>query len=191
MVVFVGLGNPGKKYRYTRHNLGFRVLDLFRRKNNFPKFKLSKKPKSLVSESSLYGKKVILIKPQAFMNSSGTAVASLKSYYKIKSKGIIVIHDDVDIRLGKIKIIKDKGAAGHKGVQSIIDKLNTKSFARIRVGIRPVDNFSLSGEKLEKFVLKKFTREEKKAIKKSLQQCTEAMQHLLKNGLEKTMNKFN
>ena len=131
MILIVGLGNPGKKYKASRHNLGFLVLDKFIKKNRFLEFKSSKKFESLISKNSLGEKGIILAKPQTFMNKSGKAVKSLLKYYKLKSKDLIVIHDDIDLDLGKIKIIKNRGGAGHKGVQSVINEIKTSDNNRI------------------------------------------------------------
>lgn len=158
MILLAGLGNPGKKYKDTRHNIGFLVIDKFKEINNFPEFKLSKKFNSLVSEGFIDSKKVILAKPQTFMNESGKAVKALVSFYKIKV--LFVAHDDIDLPLGKIKIAKGQGAAGHKGVKSIIKEIGTKDFTRIRIGISP----EKKPKNVEKFVLQKFNKENKTSI---------------------------
>ena len=188
MILIVGLGNPGKKYKYTRHNIGFLVLDKFSKNNLFPEFKDSKKFNSLISKGSFKKEKIILAKPQSFMNLSGKTVKLLSKYHKIHKKNLIVIHDDIDLSLGKIKIVKNRGTAGHKGVQSIIDEIKTKNFIRLRVGIRPA---SFEAETLEAFVLQKFTEKEKKAINNIVKKCVKAIETNLKDGLEKAMNEFN
>lgn len=188
MILIVGLGNPGKKYKYTRHNIGFLVLDKFLKNNLFSEFKASKKFNSLISKGSFGKKKIILVKPQSFMNLSGKTVKLLSKYYKINKKDVIVVHDDIDLSLGEIKIIKNRGAAGHKGVQSIIDEIKTKKIIRLRVGIRPA---SLKAKTLEAFVLQKFTEKEKKDINNIVKKCVKAIEVNLKNGLEKAMNEFN
>jgi PTH1 family peptidyl-tRNA hydrolase len=149
MIVIVGLGNPGKKYLNTRHNIGFEAIDQLAKENKFPEFKLSKKFNALVSKE----KEVILAKPQAFMNNSGQSVKLLYSFYKPKE--LIVIHDDIDLSLGKIRVSKNRGSAGHKGVESIIKELGTKDFTRIRIGIQPEKDVS---QNVEKFVLQKFKK---------------------------------
>jgi len=180
MIIIVGLGNPGKKYKNTRHNIGFQIVDELAKENNFPELRLSKKFNSLVSESILNNEKIILAKPQTFMNQSGKAAKALTSFYKITPPGRVVItppgrvvdlvvaHDDIDLSLGKIKIVKNRGAAGHKGVESIIKELGTKDFFRFRIGIQPEKG---KPKNVEKFVLQKFDKEEKEILKQIIQQA--------------------
>ena len=192
MILIIGLGNPGKKYEFSRHNLGFLVLDRFSKKNLF-EFKSSKKFKSKISKGYSGKKRVILIKPQTFMNNSGKAVKSLTINYKRQTTNIWVIHDDIDLPLGKIKIVKNRGAGGHKGVQSIINEIKTKNFIRFRIGIAPKYKITKQWNNgaMEKFVLKKFTKTEKEVIKKVVENCVKALEITLKEGLEKAMNEFN
>lgn len=154
MFLIVGLGNPGKEYQKTRHNAGFMMLDAIAKEYDFPVFKLSKKYASLVSEGILGRAKVVLAKPQTFMNNSGVAIKSLTKNYKLQTKNLVVVHDDIDISLGKVKISKGSGSAGHKGVDSIIQSLGTKDFTRIRIGIQPSTG---KPENVEDFVLQKFS----------------------------------
>ena len=188
MILIVGLGNPGIKYKRTRHNIGFRVLDEFQRENNFPDFKFFKKFNALISEGNIGRKKVILAKPQTFMNNSGQAVKNLTIHYSLPFINLIVVHDDIDLPLGKIRISKSRGSAGHKGIESIIKELRSKNFVRIRIGIR---NQELRIKNIEKFVLQKFTEEEEKIIKKIIKESCSALKIILSEGLEKAMNKFN
>lgn len=188
MFLIVGLGNPGKKYKNNRHNIGFRILDEFQRENDFLDFKLVKKFNSLISQGKISGKKILLVKPQTFMNKSGNAVKTLTNFYKITRTGLVVIHDDIDLPLGKIKIIKSRGSAGHKGVESIIRELRTKNFVRIRVGIQPQKG---KPKNPEKFVLQKFTKTEEKIVKKIIKKTCQALKTALTEGLEKAMTKFN
>jgi len=190
MVLIVGLGNPGKKFKNTRHNVGFRVVDRLRKKNDFPTFRSSKKFNSLISESTLKRKKVVLAKPQTFMNDSGKAIKKLISGFRLQASGLWVIHDDIDLPLGKIRISKTRGAAGHKGVQSIIDELNTKDFTRFRIGIKP-KNYNLQFETLKSFVLKNFTKEEKKVVKESIKKTVSAIEMAITEGLKKAMQEHN
>jgi len=163
MKIIVGLGNPGQKFKGTRHNVGFRILEKIQKENDFPKFSLNKKLKSEISEGILDGEKTILTKPQTFMNISGSVFPLLMKYYK---KGTLtVLHDDIDIALGKIKKSDNSGSAGHKGVQSIIDNLKTKKFKRIRIGILPKKG---KPKNIDKFVLKKFSKTEEKIIKETI-----------------------
>ncbi len=197
MILVIGLGNPGKKYKNTRHNLGFRIVDEFREKNNFPKFKLSKKFNSLISESFVDGKKVILVKPRTFMNESGKSVKSLTNFYKSTRSGLVtkpdfvVIHDDIDLPLGKIRIVKNRGAAGHKGVESIIKEIGTKNFVRFRVGIKRTKGTRQNTKFLAGFVLQKLKKDEEKIIKETIEKTIEAIELFLKKGLEKAMSEYN
>jgi len=185
MILIVGLGNPGRKFKKTRHNAGFRVIDGFVRENNFPKLKLSKKFNSLISEGSLNRKKIILAKPQTFVNDSGKAMRPLVKDLKLKTENLFVVHDDIDLPLGKIKISKGRGAAGHKGVQSIINTLGTKNFVRFRVGILPKSG---KPKRIENFVLKKFTKKEEEVIRKIVKRVVGTIELSLKEGIEKAMS---
>jgi len=193
MLIIIGLGNPGEKYSRTRHNAGFRVLDEFQKENNFPKFKLAKKNNSLISEGKIANKKILLVKPQTFMNNSGLAVKSLTTHYSLLTKNLTVVHDDIDLPLGKIKIIKNRGSAGHKGVESIIKELRTKGFVRFRIGIKKIHDlgFKIQDVKAEEFVLKNFTKDEEKIVKDVIKTTCSALKTAIKEGLEKSMTKFN
>lgn len=187
-MLIIGLGNPGRKYKNTRHNVGFQVVDKFREKSNFPEFKLSKKFGALISEDISGSEKIILTKPQTFMNQSGKAIKKLTSFYKTTRPGLVVIHDDIDLPLGKIRIVKNRGSAGHKGVESIIREMGTKNFVRFRVGIQPKRG---KPKEPEKFVLREFNKEETGVIKKIVGKSVEAIEMTLKQGLEKSMSKYN
>jgi len=188
MILIVGLGNPGIKYKKTRHNIGFVTAEEFLKENNFPDFQFSKKFQAEISKGSLNGKTIIIAKPQTFMNNSGKAVKLLKDFYKIKNQDLFVIHDDIDIPLGKIRISKARGAAGHKGVQSIIRELKTKNFARFRVGILPQKG---KPKNSEDFVTQKFTKTEEKIIKEVIKKTCQAIKLFVKEDLEKAMAEFN
>ena len=155
MVLITGLGNPGKEYKRTRHNIGFRVIDeLAKQKPN----------------------DVVLLKPQTFMNKSGTAVIEAINFYKIKPADLWVVHDDVDLELGEFKISKNRGSAGHKGVESIIKRLGTKDFNRVRIGICPSKG---KPEAVEKFVLQNFTKTEEKTIKEVIERTIQTIQDIV------------
>ena len=145
MFLIVGLGNPGKKYEKTRHNVGFMVIDELEKKE------LPKKAK--------------LLKPETFMNNSGIAVNNLMSFYKIKPENLWVIQDDIDLLIGKIRISKNRGSGGHRGIESIIKETGTKDFYRIRIGICPLKG---KPEYLEKFVLQSFSKEEEVILNKAI-----------------------
>ncbi len=188
MSLIVGLGNPGKKYLKTRHNVGFRVLDKFQKESNFPFFKVSKKFNSLISEEKIDRKKIILVKPQTFMNNSGKAVKILTTNYKLQTTNLLVVHDDIDLPLGKIRIVKNRGSAGHKGVESIIKELGTKDFIRVRIGIQPKKG---KPKNSEKFVLQKFSKEEEKIVKKTIKKICQVLKTALTKNTEKAMTEFN
>ncbi len=164
MLILVGLGNPGLKFRKTRHNIGFRVLDAFQKENNFPKFKLDKKSKAEISKGAINGREVLLAKPQTYMNSSGFAVKEISAKFKVQSSKLIIIHDDFDLPFGEIKTVENSGSAGHHGVESIIQALGTRDFKRLKIGIRPKIEISGGSSpvnlKAEDFVLKKFSKVE-------------------------------
>jgi len=210
MAILIGLGNPGPKFQNTRHNVGFMAVDKFAEKNNFPDFKLNKKFNFEISEGVINEQKILLAKPQTFMNNSGSAVKKIiknlgieklidliPQNYSERSQAvlncklkiencIIVIHDDIDLPVGKIKIIKERGSAGHKGVESIIKAIGNKNLIRIRIGISPENK-----PKAEKVVLKKFSGGEKKIIEETIEKTTESIIFLLDQGLEKAMNEYN
>jgi PTH1 family peptidyl-tRNA hydrolase len=171
MKLIIGLGNPGDKYEKTRHNLGFQVIDELKKNLEFRTWNLTKKFNALISEGTFNHQKIILAKPQTFMNNSGQAVRALTDYYKISPEDILIIHDDIDLPLEEIRIQKGRGSAGHKGVQSIIDQLGTKDFIRMRIGIRP--NEAPKKINAEQFVLQKFTAEEEKIIQPTIKKAAQ------------------
>ena len=136
MKLIIGLGNPDKQYQKTWHNLGFLTLDYFQQEYDFGNFKLENKFKSQISTGNIDGDKIILAKPQTYMNNSGQAVGLIIKYFKTNLKDIIVVHDDIDLLLGKIRITTDSSAGGHNGVKSIIQNLKTQSFVRIKIGVK-------------------------------------------------------
>lgn len=138
MKLIIGLGNPGIQYEKTRHNLGWRTIDYLASELEAGEWKMEMKFNAFIAESFFNSEKIIFVKPQTFMNNSGIAVKSIADYYKIKSEEILIIHDEIDLPLGEIKIQKGRGAAGHNGVKSVIEHLKTKDFTRMRFGIKPV-----------------------------------------------------
>lgn len=152
----IGLGNPGDKYKGSRHNAGFDLLDIFVKNNSLKDFTFSKNINAEISENQ----NIIIVKPHSFMNLSGIVVKKTIKKFGIKPENIIVIHDDIDIEIGKIKISKNRGSAGHKGIDSIIKEIGSKDFIRIRIGILP----NKKPTKIDDFVLKGFSPEEKKLL---------------------------
>lgn len=194
MKILIGLGNPGRKFQKTRHNLGRSIVNNWKEKHDFPDFKLNKKFKTLVSKDTSREEKIILALPETYMNLSGKSVKSLTTKHKIKTINTWIIHDDIDIPLGKIRIVKNKGAAGHRGVQSIIDTMGTKNFIRFRIGIKPKTKDKEQKTRirnLDEFVLRKFNKSEEKVLKKIIRESIKAIDMALKAGLEKAMQEYN
>jgi peptidyl-tRNA hydrolase, PTH1 family len=166
-ILIAGLGNPGKEYAKTRHNAGFMFVDYFwekfRDKFGFSDWKLDKKLKSEISVGKKDQEKIILLKPQTFMNLSGEAIKKTLDYFKIDIADLKIIHDDIDLSLGKMKINLGASSAGHNGVQDIIEKLGTKDFTRIRFGIENRGEIKIE---TDKYVLEKFTTTEEKILNK-------------------------
>lgn len=180
MYLIVGLGNPGTKYEHTRHNLGFMVLDLLAGSANWE----SKYDSQLLKLSD-----VILAKPQTFMNNSGQAVAEIRKFYPAPDEQIIVVHDELDLPLGSIKIQKNISGAGHNGVQSIIDELGTQDFIRVRLGM---NNPELRGQiPGEAYVLQPFKPEEEDILNLMLEKAKAAIETIQTEGLEIAQSKFN
>jgi PTH1 family peptidyl-tRNA hydrolase len=200
MKAIVGLGNPGEKFKKTRHNLGFMVLERFSKKNKFPKFQMKEEFLAMVSEKKMGKEKIILVKPQTFMNNSGLAVEKIlkklqTSNIEHRTSNLWVVHDDLDIPFGKIKISFGKSSGGHKGVQSIIDEIGTKDFVRFRIGIKPNSKFKMQNTKLKfkirNFVLEKFNKGEEKILKEVIKNTIEAIEIAIAEGIEKAMSEFN
>jgi peptidyl-tRNA hydrolase, PTH1 family len=154
--IVVGLGNPGKKYKHTRHNVGFMVLDLLAQKQGLD-WKTDKYSESIVSKGTIAGQEVILAKPQNFMNDSGTAVLALLKNYQLPVSSLLVVHDEIDLPFGTLRASHDSSSAGHNGVQSVINFLKTKNFTRLRIGVNSRTDGTVP---TEAFVLQNFLPEE-------------------------------
>jgi PTH1 family peptidyl-tRNA hydrolase len=165
MKLFIGLGNPTKQYENTRHNTGFIILDEIKNAFSFPEFKLNKKFNAEISEGNIDGEKIILAKPQTYMNLSGQSAAAIMTFYKISTEELIVIHDDLDIELGSFKISPDSSAGGHNGIISIFETLGTQKIKRVRVGIEGSEKKKERIVPGDVFVLQPFSGEELIAIK--------------------------
>lgn len=166
MKIIIGLGNPGKEYAKTRHNAGYMFVDALQNHCDLPAFTCNKKFHAELSEGICNNnEKIILVKPQSFMNLSGTAVRAIIDYYNFSPEELIVVHDDLDIEIGNFKISKNTRAAGHNGVQDIIEKIGTQDFTRIRIGVEVLGGKSSRGDISGKnFVLQNFTASEQKII---------------------------
>ena len=182
----VGLGNPGNKYTYTRHNSGFLCLDMLSDKLNFKIDRL--KFKSLICDTNINGHRCIVMKPQTFMNNSGEAVRECASFYKIKPENVIVIYDDISLDVGKLRIRRKGTDGGHNGIKSIIYHLNSDQFPRIKVGCgkKPHPDYDLAD-----WVLSEFKKDELKALEPALSNACKALELLLDNNIEKAMNLYN
>lgn len=185
LYVVVGLGNPGKDYTNTRHNVGFDTLDIIAKRNNIDLNKI--KFKSVYGEGFIGREKVILVKPQTYMNNSGITVRELIQFYKLPVENIIVIVDDIDIGFADIRI-KAKGSAGsHNGLKSIIYHLQEDKFPRVKVGIGKKH----PRQDLADFVLSRFSKEEIPDIEDAISKAAEAVEAMIAEGTESAMNKFN
>lgn len=185
MIAIIGLGNPGKEYANTRHNIGFNTIDLLAKRNNILINKI--KFKSVYGEGFINGQKVLLMKPQTYMNNSGIAVMELCNFYKLSIENIIVIVDDVDIGFGQLRIRKKGSAGTHNGLKSIIYHLQDDNFPRIKIGIgKPKENQDLAD-----FVLDKFTKEERNEIEITIENAALAIETIIKDDIDIAMNQFN
>ncbi|MBU1045788.1 aminoacyl-tRNA hydrolase [Patescibacteria group bacterium] len=162
MILIVGLGNPGLKFKNTRHNIGFEILDQIRKNGDFSVWENKKRLKARVSVGQSGDKKLILAKPRTFMNNSGESVKLLTAFYKLPLSGLWVVHDDLDLKFGKIRIKEDSGSGGHKGIESIISSLGSKNFKQLKIGVL---NKTKNKIDAKKFVLQKFAKEELKKLK--------------------------
>lgn len=195
MKYVVALGNPGEEYKNTRHNVGRIVLEVFVKKNDFSDWISDKKLKALSSQGKIGKEKVYLIEPETFMNKSGISLQSIIASKK-KAESLIVIHDDLDLPIGKFKISFNKSSGGHRGVESIIKVIKTESFTRIRIGISPVTaSGKLKKPKGEKdvgdFILGEFSKNEMEILKKLSKKVAAALEMILMEGREKAMGEFN
>lgn len=181
MKLVVGLGNPGKEYKNTRHNIGFMVLDNYLGK---VKFKTKFEADYFILEKN--NEQILFIKPITYMNLSGKSVKRFVDFYKIAVNDILVIQDDMDMPIGKIKVKKDSSSGGHNGIKSIINELNTQDYARLKIGIGKSEIIPT-----ERYVVSKFRDEEFKIINDNMTTYTNLIDDYLNNGLEYTMQKYN
>ena len=185
MYLIVGLGNPEKDYSNTRHNMGFDVINEI---SNLTGIKVSKsKFDALYGMGEIASNKVILVKPQTFMNLSGESVIQFKKYYKISNKNIIVIYDDIDLNIGDIRL-KPKGGSGtHNGMRSVTEKLDTEDFIRVRIGIGTPEN----KEDMINYVIGAIPRREKEILEEATKKAAKSVIEVLENGIDIAMNKYN
>lgn len=185
MYLIVGLGNPEEEYAKTRHNMGFNVINKLSSKYGIEINK--KKFDALCGDGIIEGKKVILLKPQTYMNLSGKSIVQVTNFFKIPLENIIVIYDDIDVQQGLIRIRKKGSSGSHNGMKSVIEELNSEEFARIRVGIgRPKYE-----DDMINYVIGNIPEEEQEELDKGAEKAKEAIIEMLKNGIDSAMNKFN
>jgi PTH1 family peptidyl-tRNA hydrolase len=189
--LIIGLGNPGRLYADNRHNIGFMCLNHFAKTQDIRFDK--KQGQTRIGSGEVAGSQVVLAKPQTYMNLSGQSVSRLVKRFNINLSDLLVIHDDLDLPLGKIRIRQGGSSGGHKGIGSIITELGSQDFLRFRVGIgRPITSFAeISENDIITYVLSDFTSEEKQVITKVVSKLSEAVLYLLTEGLVATMNKYN
>ena len=185
MLINAGLGNPGKEYENTRHNAGFMVMDALAEKIGADISE--KKHKALCGKGVIGGEKVILMKPQTYMNLSGEAVAPLARFYKVPAEDVIVIYDDMDLPTGKLRLRMKGGSGGHRGIESLLYHLRQDTFNRVRLGIgRPPVGWAVPD-----YVLSRFHQEEQEDLNSALEKAADAVEGILKLGMSNAMNRFN
>jgi len=184
MYIVVGLGNPGKKYENTKHNIGFITLDFLAEKNDIKINKI--KHKALVGEGTVSGQKVLIVKPQTYMNLSGNSVREVMEYYKVEPEQLIVIYDDVDLPMGRLRIRKKGSAGTHNGMKSIIYDLQEEGFPRVRIGIGKERKMSLAG-----YVLGGFAKDERILMENAVERAAKAIECMLEKGIDTAMGEYN
>lgn len=185
MYLIAGLGNPGKEYEKTRHNMGFRAVDVLAssasidvRKNKF---------KGLIGNGNIAGEKVILLKPQTYMNLSGSSIREAAMYYDVPKENLIVIYDDLDLSAGSIRIRKSGGPGTHNGMKSVVKELGTKEFPRVRIGV----GAGSSGEDIVDRVIGKVSKEDQKLLDEAAKAAAEAVEDIIRKGIDNAMNAHN
>ncbi len=185
MYLIVGLGNPEREYANTRHNMGFDTINEIAKKNSIEITK--NKFKGIYETGTIAGEKVILLKPQTYMNLSGESIQEAVNFYNIEFEKIIIIYDDMDIEKGNIKIRKKGGAGSHNGMKSVIQELKTEEFIRIRIGIGKPE----FKNDMINYVIGKVSKEEQEILQQGVKKATEAVEEILKSGVDIAMNRFN
>lgn len=183
MKLIVGLGNPGSEYQSTRHNMGFSAIDYLSQKHNIPVKK--SKHQALIGEGTIAGERVVLAKPMTYMNLSGDAVSALARWYKLDPADILVIYDDMDLPAGQMRLRPSGSAGGHNGMKSIILRLNTDRFPRLRIGIGRAEHDTID------YVLGKLSREEQELQFQLLGTVCDAVRLFIQEGIAPAMNRYN
>ena len=185
MYLIVGLGNPEEEYNRTRHNMGFNVINKLAEQLKIDVNK--KKFDAWYGDANIENEKVILLKPQTYMNLSGKSIIQVVNFYKLNPDNIIIVYDDMDVEPGKIKIRKKGGAGTHNGMKSVVNELNTEDFIRVRVGIgKPIYK-----DDMINYVIGAIPEEEQKLLQQGVDKAKDAILEILKNGIDIAMNKFN
>lgn len=186
MYIIAGLGNPGRKYVGTRHNVGFEVIDALCAKYDI---KIKKHKFSAdYGEGQICGEKVLLVKPQTYMNLSGEAIRALRDFFKVENDHIIIIYDDISLPTGKLRIREKGSAGGHNGIKNIIYQLNTDVFPRMKIGIGAPEHEDYD---MKDYVLGKFSKQEVEILVKTAIRATDAVEEMLVSGPQKAMSKYN
>lgn len=185
MYIIVGLGNPGKQYEDTRHNVGFNAIDILAEEYGISVTKM--KHKALIGEGRVGTEKVVLVKPVTYMNLSGESLAEIYNFYKVDTSNIVVIYDDIDLDVGKIRIRKKGSGGTHNGMRSIVKCLGTTDFPRVRVGVSKPE----PGRDLANFVLSKFAPDEMVGLKEGLKKSVLAIDSIIREDIDLAMNKYN
>ena len=188
--LIVGLGNPGSKYELTRHNAGFLAVDYFADQHDTSLAK--EKWQGIYCSDRFAGQRIILVKPQTFMNKSGDCVARFMDFYKIDIANMLVLHDDLDLQAGKTKVVARGGPGGHNGIRSIINHVGTSDFARLKIGIgRPQRNEQGQGIPVDRYVLSVFSEADLAAFNDQLSLIDEAVELFIGQGVDRCMNRIN
>jgi|APSaa5957512535_1039671.scaffolds.fasta_scaffold241174_1 peptidyl-tRNA hydrolase, PTH1 family len=188
MKLIVGLGNPGSKYKFTRHNFGFLLLDAFAEQNN-ARFTSNKKFKAEITEySHSEHDKIILAKPQTYMNLSGQSIGPLANFYKISPHDILIVHDDMDLPFGKIRFAQKGRSAGHNGIKSLIECLGSQEFHRLKLGVGRPQHVN---QEVVDHVLDRFSKKDVDTVNEVIAESLKGVEYYLDRGIEPTMNAFN
>ena len=186
MYLVVGLGNPGKQYDMTRHNIGFHTIDYIADEYRVKVNKL--KYKALYGECSIGGEKVLLIKPQTYMNLSGESLIDFVKFFKVPVENVLVINDDISLDTGKLRIRAKGSAGGHNGLKSIIYQLGSEEFVRLKIGVGAPEH---KDYELADYVLGRFTKDEIPILEETIIKCKKAVEEIIKNGVESAMSRYN
>lgn len=185
MYIIVGLGNPGKQYEHTRHNVGFEVIDILADRIGI--CIEEKKHKALCGRGILEGQKVVLAKPQTFMNLSGESVRAISDFYKVESNDIIIVYDDVSLEPGQLRIRGKGSAGGHNGIKNIIAHLGTQEFPRVKIGVGEKQK----GMDLADYVLSRFSKGEQEIMEEAFREAADAVAMMVRQNIDSAMNHFN